>query len=377
MAEKILLISGEPDFLFDLAGQIKTGFPKNLQIMRIQKDLPVVMQETAVQRTAEDTDIELFIFTDGWDALNWCNAQEPDLVVADCAILEMNRWQFIRRFREMPDKSDIPVLMLTGNIEPELRYQALENGITDLVNKPVDRVELGLRVRNWLTCRRGKKNLAVQAKALMAEVDKTAAEFLEREQQMIFQLSKAVEYREMENGNHIIRTAYYAHCIAKAFGLPENEQYLLLKTTPLHDIGKVGIPDRILRKTGKLNKEEYEVMKRHTIIGHRILQGSSSPLLQTAAEIALTHHERYNGSGYPQGLHGPEIPLYGRLVALADVFDALTTDKGYKKAWETGAAFEYIREKSGKHFDPDCVKAFLAEKDTVIAIQNSYRDNEE
>ncbi len=376
MTEKILLIAGEPELFHDLGELVKKGLSRNQRTMRIYEDLPLAKQETAIQGVAEDVDVELLMFTDGREALHWCSVQKPDLVIVDSFIPEMNNWQFIRRFREIPDKTEIPVLMLTESRTPEIRHQALKNGITDLVNHPVDVVELGLRIRNWLTCRGDKRNLAVQAGALVAEVDKMAAEFLQREQEMIFQLSKAVEYREMETGSHIMRIAYYTHCIAKALGLPENEQNLLLQTAPLHDIGKVGIPDRILQKTGKLNKEEYEIMKHHTTIGYRILLGGSSTLLRTAAEIALTHHERYNGSGYPQGLHGTEIPLQGRIVALADVFDALTTDKRYKKAWKTDDAFEYIVEKSGKHFDPDCVKAFLAEKDSILTIKDSYGDGQ-
>jgi putative two-component system response regulator len=374
MTEKILFIANEPELFPDLERQIKNGLLKSRQPRRIHGDLPVAIPKVAVENEVEDNAVELLTFSDGHEALHWCGAQNPDMLIVDFSIPEMNNWQFIRRFREMPDKTDIPVLMLSEILAPEIRYQALEKGITDLVNKPVDPVELGLRIRNWLICRRGKKNLAVQTETPLVELDQMAGQFLQREQEMIFQLSKAVEYREMETGGHIMRIAYYAHCIAKAFGLPESDQYLILKTAPLHDIGKVGIPDRILRKTGNLNKEEYEIMKRHTAIGHQILRGSSSQLLQTAAEIALTHHERYNGSGYPQGLHGSEIPLFGRMVALADVFDALTTDKGYKKAWELDEAFEYIKEKSGKHFDPNCVEAFFSQKDNIIAIRGSYSD---
>lgn len=376
MTEKILFVATEPDLFLDIEGHIKNEFLRNRRSMRIHGDLPALSPKIAVENEVEE-DIELLTFFDGHEALRWCSTQNPDMLIVDFSISEMNNWQFIRLFREMPDKTDIPVLMLSGILAPEIRYQALEKGVTDLVNKPVDPVELGLRIRNWLICRRSKNNLAVQAEMPMIELDQTAGQFLQREQEMIFQLSKAVEYREMETGGHIMRIAYYAQSIAKAFGLPESDQYLILKTAPLHDIGKVGIPDRILRKTGNLNKEEYEIMKRHTAIGYQILQGSSFQLLQTAAEIALTHHERYNGSGYPQGLHGSEIPLFGRIVALADVFDALTTDKGYKKAWELDEAFEYIRGKSGKHFDPGCVEAFLTQRDSVITIKECYRDDKE
>jgi putative two-component system response regulator len=374
MTEKILLITGETDLLPDLEEQMKNGLPQFHGTIKRYGDLQAATQEVFVEYITEETPVELLSFTDGWEALRWCGLQNPDMLIVDFSILEMDNWQFIRRFREIPDKADVPVLMISGFLAPEIRYQALEKGITDLVSKPVDTVELGLRIRNWLTCRRGNKNLAVQAGMFFTEAGQTTAQVLQREQEMIFQLAKAVEYREMDTGGHIARMAYYAHCIAKALGLSETEQYLILKAAPLHDIGKVGIPDRILRKTGNLNKEEYEIMKRHTIIGHQILQGSSSHLLQTAAEIALTHHERYNGSGYPQGLHESEIPLYGRIAALADVFDALTTESGYKKAWEVEDAFEYIQAKSAKHFDPNCVRAFLAEKDSIIAIKRSYGD---
>lgn len=369
MTEKILLVSGEPDLLPELAGSIKNRLPKSHEPIGIDDDFPATSQEIAVKCEPEESDIELITFTDGREALNWCGVTNPDMIIADFSILEMDNWQFVARFREIPDRSGVPVLMVCGDLEPEIRYEALKKGITDLVFKPVDPVELGLRIRNWLRCKQCKKD-----SALLPDINQTIAKVLQQEQEIIFQLSKAVEYREMETGGHITRIAYYAQWIAKILGLSETEQYLILKTAPLHDVGKVGIPDRILRKTGNLNKEEYEIMKRHTTIGHRILHGSSSYLLQTAAEIALTHHERYNGAGYPQGLHGSKIPLYGRIVALADVFDALTTENGYKKAWHTEDAFEYIQNKSGKHFDPDCVRAFLAGKDQILAIKEKYGD---
>lgn len=377
MTAKILLVFGEPDFLLQLKGSIQNALRKSHGTGWIHGRFPVVKQEATIKCEVEESGIEFIPFADGREALNWCQVSSPDMIIADCSILEMNHWQFIGRFREMPHQSNIPVWMVCDIPEPEIRYTALEMGVTDLVCKPVDPVELGLKIRNWLQCGRGKTVIAEPSRTMMTDMNQTLAKVLQQEQEIIFQLSKAVEYREMETGGHITRIAYYAQWIAKTLGLSETEQYLILKTAPLHDVGKVGIPDRILRKTGNLNKEEYEIMKRHTTIGHRILQGSSSYLLQTAAEIALTHHERYNGSGYPQGLHGPEIPLYGRIVALADVFDALTSENGYKKAWEIEDAFEYIQAKSAKHFDPDCVRAFFAGKDQIISIKERYGDAKE
>ncbi len=197
-----------------------------------------------------------------------------------------------------------------------------------------------------------------------------------QERETIFCLSRAAEYRDPETGAHILRMAHYSRHIARHMGLSVAQQDLLLQAAPMHDIGKVGTPDTILLKPGRLDDAEFAIMKQHAVIGYEILVASSSPLLQAAAEIAHTHHEKFDGSGYPRGLVGEAIPLFGRIVAVADVFDALTSVRPYKKAWSIEQALALLHEGKGKHFDPACVDAFLCEWDEVLKIKQRFVDEE-
>jgi putative two-component system response regulator len=196
-----------------------------------------------------------------------------------------------------------------------------------------------------------------------------------REQETILRLSRAAEFRDPETGAHILRMSHYAQLIAGKLGMPQDFQRMLLSAAPMHDVGKLGTPDHILLKPGRLTSEEYEVMKNHTSIGHEILKGSSSPALQMAATIALTHHEKFDGSGYPEGLAEDSIPIEGRIVAVADVFDALTSVRPYKEAWDLPRAIEFLKEGSGAHFDPCCVSAFLHDWDSVLAVRERFKDD--
>lgn len=192
----------------------------------------------------------------------------------------------------------------------------------------------------------------------------------------IRRLGTASEYRDNETGMHIMRMTHFATAIAKAMGLPAETRELLAICAPMHDVGKIGIPDYILLKPGRLTPEEFEVMKGHARLGHELLQGSGSEVLRAGAEIALTHHEKYDGSGYPRGLKGTQIPLFGRIVAVADVFDALTSERPYKKAWSLDDACRYLEEGRGKHFDPLCVEAFLAGWEEILEIRRRFQDEE-
>jgi putative two-component system response regulator len=260
--------------------------------------------------------------------------------------------------------------MVTSVHEAEVRYQALECGANDFLTKPVDKSEFVPRVRNMLALRRHQKVLADRAEGLANEVRMSLAGILAREHDTILRLSRAAEFRDPETGSHIQRMACYSQLIAKALGFSESDQ------APMHDVGKVGIPDHILLKPGKLEPEEFEIMKQHALMGYEILRGSSSHLLQAAALIAVSHHEKFDGSGYPHGRAGEAIPLFGRIVAVADVFDALTSDRPYKKAWDVERAAATIREGSGSHFDPACVEAFFQQWDEVLAIHAAYPDTQ-
>jgi putative two-component system response regulator len=211
---------------------------------------------------------------------------------------------------------------------------------------------------------------------LAEEVRKATAQILEREQETVFCLARAAEYRDPETGVHIVRMAHYSKHIGRMLGLSVEQQDLLLETAPMHDIGKVGTPDLILLKPGKLTDAEFSIMKQHAVIGYEILNASTSPLLKVAAEIALNHHEKFDGSGYPNGAKGDAIPQFGRIVAVADVFDALTSERPYKKAWSIEQATQMLRDGAGKHFDPDCVEAFFADFDEILAIKARFADEE-
>lgn len=317
---------------------------------------------------------EAVCFTDPVKALEWCLANEPDLVVVDYMMPGMNGTELTEGFRKR--YPDVPVLMVTANHETELRHQALQLGVTDFLNKPLDNVEFLARAKNMLALRQSHKMLADRADWLAAEVSKATAKIVEQERETIFCLARAAEYRDPETGAHIIRMAHYSKLIASELGLSQAQQDLLLEAAPMHDIGKVGTPDMILLKPGKLTEEEFSVMKQHAVIGYEVLNASSSPLLKTAAEIARTHHEKFDGSGYPRGLKGSDIPLFGRIVAVADVFDALTSERPYKKAWSVEDAAQLLLEGSGKHFDPDCVEAFFSCFEQILAIKAEYVDEE-
>ncbi len=317
-----------------------------------------------------------FEFTDPQKGLAWCLEQVPDLVIVDYMMPELDGIEFVRQLRACAGREDVPVLMVTANDQIEVRHQALDAGANDFLTKPIDKVEFMARTRNMLSLRRGQRKLEDHAAWLEAEVRKATAEILARERETIIRLSKAADSRDPETGAHILRMSHFSRLIASHLGLSVADQDMLLEAAPMHDIGKVGIPDHILLKPGRLDVAEFEIMKRHSILGYEILNGSQSAMLQAAAQIALGHHEKFDGSGYPYGLKGEEIPLFARICAVGDVFDALTSERPYKKAWEDDRAVALLREGMGGHFDPACVEAFLEDWDAVLAIRNRFVDDE-
>ncbi|MFN7641052.1 MAG: HD domain-containing phosphohydrolase [bacterium] len=311
-------------------------------------------------------------FTDPALALTACRQKMPDLLIVDYMMPGLNGIDLIRQLRSTPGRADVPVLMVTANDETEVRRNALEAGANDFLTKPLDKVEFRARMRNTLALRASQKRLEDRASWLAEEVLKATEEIARREHETIVRLSRAAEFRDPETGDHIQRMAHYSWMIAVRMGLPLDKQQLILDAAPMHDVGKVGIPDHILLKPGELTDEELTVMKQHPVIGHSILAGSSSPLLQMAADIALSHHEKFDGSGYPLGKKGEDIPIVGRIVAVADVFDALTSARPYKPAWEMERALNFMREQRGRHFDPDCVDIFLGQLDEVNSVRARF-----
>jgi response regulator RpfG family c-di-GMP phosphodiesterase len=310
------------------------------------------------------------------EGLEWCLANDPELIIVDFMMPDLNGIEFIKKIRAVPEKINIPILMVTANDNSNVRYEALESGATDFLNKPIDKTEFMIRVRNMLALRNSQRKLSDKAAWLAEEVQKATREMRNREQEVIFRLSKAAEYRDPETGGHIRRMAHYSKHIAHQLGMSIPLQNMILEAAPMHDIGKVGIPDAILLKPGKLDECEFELMKEHAAFGHNILNGSSSKLMQLGALIALTHHEKYDGSGYPNGLVGDKTPIYGQIIAVADVFDALTSERPYKKPWSIESAIDFLKEGSGKHFKPECVTAFLQNWDDVLAIKERFVDSE-
>jgi len=319
-------------------------------------------------------DIESVAFSSATVAMSWVRDHEADLVIVDYMMKDISGTDFIRQLRTLPGRADVPVLIVTANDQKHIRYRALDAGATDFLSKPLDKVEFMARVSNLLQLVMGRKALKDQASWLADEVRKATAEVVQRERETVIRLSKAAEYRDPETGAHILRMAHYSELIARGMGLSKEDQELLLEAAPMHDIGKVGVSDNILLKPGRLTPQEFELMKQHAAYGYDILQDSSSQVLQAGAAIALGHHEKYDGSGYPNGLSGQAIPIFSRIVAVADVFDALTSERPYKRAWSLEQAAEHIKAGAGKHFDPKCVAVFIAHWQEVLKIRQRFQD---
>lgn len=316
-------------------------------------------------------------FSQAVQGLEWAQTNDIDLVIVDYMMPELDGLEFIKRLRDTPGKDVIPILMITANDQKQVRYQALDVGATDFLTKPVDKIEFQARAHNMLALGESRKKLADKATWLAEEVRKATAEIVQRERDTVVRLSKAAEYRDPETGAHILRMAHYSELIARGLGLPLADQELLLEAAPMHDIGKVGIADHILLKPGRLTPDEFEIMKQHAIFGYEILKGSASKVLQAGAEIARAHHEKFDGSGYPNALKGDEIPIFSRIVAVADVFDALTSERPYKKAWPLDQACGFLKANSGSHFDPACVASFFDHWDQVLEIRQRFQDDQE
>ncbi|MCU7919295.1 MAG: response regulator [Candidatus Thiodiazotropha sp. (ex Epidulcina cf. delphinae)] len=320
-----------------------------------------------------DKDVSSTCFADPIQALDWAKTHEIDLVITDYKMPQMDGIEFIKWLRRIPRCNDVPVMIVTCVEDQSVRYLALESGANDFITKPIDHTECRARCHNMLTMNLQRKLIKDRALLLEQEIRKTTQELHDREQETLMRLAKAGEYRDEDTGNHILRISRYSKLIAQQLGLSHERCDLIAQSAPMHDIGKIGIPDAILLKPGRLTTDEFTIMQRHTVLGYEILKNSPSKYIQTGAVIALSHHEKFNGQGYPHNLSGEEIPLEARIVAVADVFDALVTDRPYKKSWPIGKAIDYISEERGSHFDPDCANAFLSEMQEVESIHHTLR----
>ena len=332
------------------------------------------------------------------DAITRIKQIRPDLILLDIMMPGISGLDLLKELRSEESTRHLPVIILTAHAEEEIKHEALELGANDFLNKPIDPLEMLPRVRNLLSLREHQRFLEQSSQLLEDEVRRRTAALVRAEQNIIRCLARAAEYRDNDTGRHVIRVGSYASLIADAMGMDQNFVKLIKDAAQLHDVGKIGIPDAILLKTGKLDPDEYSLMKkhcakgiyvlqqieesdfdafrRHVQMGASILDEEQSPLLQMASRIALTHHEKWDGSGYPFGMSGEQIPIEGRITAVADVFDALSTRRPYKPAFPLEKCFSILREGRGTHFDATVLDAFLSREADIVAIQLSHSDIE-
>jgi putative two-component system response regulator len=299
--------------------------------------------------------------TDSRRVLELCSAFLPDILLLDLQMPHLDGYAVMAQLsRELPLQEYLPVLVLTADITTEAKQRALASGANDFLSKPLDTTEVILRIKNLLRTRWLQAELRQHNETLEAKVLERTRQLAEAQHEILDRLAIAAEYRDDDTGQHTKRVGKLAAIIASGLGQSENQIEVLRLAATLHDVGKIGVPDRVLMKPDKLTAEEFEIIKSHTNIGAEILGKSRFSILQMAREIAVSHHERWDGTGYPQGLKGEQIPLSGRLVAVADVFDALTHERPYKKAWPLEKAIAEIKAQSGRQFDPHLVNVFLS-----------------
>lgn len=299
---------------------------------------------------------------------------KPDLVLLDLNMPIMDGFEILRRLQDIEIDSYIPVMVLSANADDESRLKALDLGAMDFLNKPFNKLEVLSRIRNMLEVRLLHKELRHQNEYLEERIAERTKAVRDSQLEIVQRLGLASEFRDNETGKHIIRMSYYSEIIARHHGLSPAECDLILNASPMHDIGKLGIPDSILLKPAKLTREESTQMQSHTIIGANLLEDARSGITDAAQIIALSHHEKWDGSGYPHGLSGNDIPLHARIVAIADVFDALTSVRPYKRAWTVNDAVEEVKQTSGTHFDPVLVEKFIQALPEILEVKEKYSD---
>ncbi|WP_145419753.1 HD domain-containing phosphohydrolase [Planctomycetes bacterium K23_9] len=337
--------------------------------------------------------------TDSTAALSMVRTHNPDIVLLDVKMPHVTGLEILAAMRNDRELRLIPTLILTASTAPETKLEALRLGASDFLAKPVDPSELALRVRNVLSAKAYQDHLAKYSERLEQQVESRTKELLRSREEAIHCLARAGEFRDDDTGHHVMRVGLYSAIIAQELGFPKSAIDLIQQAAQLHDVGKIGIPDAILHKPGKLESHEFQIIKKHceigqniinplspeeskrlsdhTTVGMKIMSSTSSPVLELAALIASSHHEKFDGSGYPLGLAGEDIPIEGRIVAVADVFDAISSARPYKKAFPLEKCLAILTEGRGSHFDPKPLDAFFARLDDIIRIRDDYAGSTE
>ncbi len=329
---------------------------------------------TMLRHILEDIspELEVFDFGDSEEALRWSENNRPDLLLLDYRMPVIDGLEFARRFRRSLSNRDVPIVLVTVVGDEPIRQAALDAGVIDFLVKPVRPRELRARCRNLLQLRQQSESIKQRALSLEQRLLSSMHEVEERERETLSRLARAIEYRDIGTSAYLERMAHVAGLIAEGLGMSEEEVRLIELAAPLHDIGKIAIPDEVLLKPGPLDEQQLGIMRRHPQIGHELLNGSQNRFIQVGALIALRHHERFDGSGYPDGLSGQQIPIEARIVAVADVFDALISPRPYKAPWSFDNALDFLQEQSGKLFDPQCVQALVNNRPRLEDICERY-----
>ena len=322
-----------------------------------------------------DPAADIIAFGDPFAALAYAGKNRVDLVLTDYSMPMLDGIETIKRLREMKHMAEVPIVCVTVMNDREVKYRALDAGATDFLKRPLDPLECAARCRNLLDLRRHQLLNHNYTEQLEFRVAQVTQELRVGEMEMLLRLAGAAEHRDSVTGRHLTRMAKYSALLAREYGWNEDEQHMLELAAPLHDIGKIGIPDTILQAKRRLTDEEMIVMRTHAHIGFSMLRGSPSRYLGMAASVAYAHHEKFDGSGYPRGLAGENIPLEARIVAIADVYDALTTIRPYKQAWTAEETTKHMLEQRGKHFDPLLLDKFLACSDETSRIRQAFDDS--
>jgi putative two-component system response regulator len=294
-------------------------------------------------------------------------ASPPDLILLDIMMPDIDGFEVCRQLKEDPTTCDIPIIFVTAKITTDDEIQGFELGAVDYITKPISPPVVLARVKTHIALHDQNRELGRQVREQTRTINDTRLKIIQR-------LGRAAEYKDDHTGMHVIRMSHYSRVLGLAVGMSETMADMLLNAAPMHDIGKIGIPDRILQKPDALNEEESKIMRTHTDMGTAIIGEDESELLKMAHQVAATHHESWDGSGYPLGLSGEGIPLVGRIVAIADVFDALTSKRPYKNAWSVEDSISYLQEQSGIRFDPKLVPLFVENLKPILVLMKQFSD---